>query len=175
MTKRRTIVCGLAFVLALLFAAISCTDSQSGIILTDTTGDGKVDSRGVDGDGDGNIDLDIFGNEKIMPGLGPYKYSKPVDAVAPSLFGIAEAVSGLSILGIIGVWWRKAKPAKMAANLVQAIQIARLDVKENGNKAILPIMDKALAAAMEADPELRAWIIKKKAALGLESVTDDGA
>lgn len=170
MTKKLTIVAGLAFVVALLFVGLSCTDSQSEIILVDTTGDDKVDSRGIDRDGDGNVDLDIFGNPKIIPGLGPYRYSGPVDSVTPLLLQGGGALTGLSILGIIGLWWKRAKPARMLANLITAIQAGRQELKDNGLDDMLTIFDRVLKNAQ--DPELRAWILKAKETIDLVSVTN---
>jgi len=169
MAKKATIVAGILVVLILLYAGIGCTDKQSGVILMDTTGDGQFDSRGLDADGDGNVDLDADGKQLVMTGLGPYKYSGPVDSVAPLLLQGSGAVTGLSILGIIGLWWKGAKPAKMLANLITAIQMGRQELKDKGPETALAIFDKVLKNTQ--DPELRAWVIKAKEAMDLVSVT----
>jgi len=168
--KKTTFVAGILFMLVLLFAGTSCTDSQAGIILTDTTGDHQVDSRGIDRNHDGNIDIDANGELIIWPGLGPYKYTEVTDDLMPvGLIG-AGALTGLSVLGAIGAWWRSAKPGRMLANLITSIQLARADIKKNGEEGALSAFDRMLKNTQ--DPELRAWIIKAKKALDLASVTD---
>lgn len=150
-----------------------CWSTPPNTITIDVDGDGQVDALAQDADGDGIPDLDSEGVPIILPGSEHYRLTGTVDNAAPSLLTALGAILGVPLVGAIGAFWGRAKPARMISNLISSVQYARQKLQDEGGDGLLDAFDEMLEKAQS--PELQEMVAKIKAKQKLPSVTSGSA
>ena len=96
---------------------------------------------------------------------GPQGTTEPaetIDAAVPALLTTLGSLLGLPVVGIgAGALWRHYRPARRFVNLVQAVQVARNQLKGHEDGLALAMVDKALAV-MHASTEAAVRAVKVK-------------